>query len=81
MLFSYSRYTGLDTGFDAAEHGKDSDELVLNGYAPDKATILNYLADLKNTERYDQVKILTMDVVDYNVVNFSLTLLPKVIEE
>jgi type IV pilus assembly protein PilM len=55
---------------------KEVEELLIAGYAPDKTTILSYLTDLKNTDRYDQVKVLTMDVVEYNKVSFTLTLLP-----
>ena len=59
---------------------KDSEELIITGYGPDKTTILTYLTELNNTERYDQVKILNMNVVEYNKVTFTLTLLPKALK-
>ena len=50
-------------------------EVVVCGISPDEATILNYARDLRNTDRFSQVIISSMNEdVEYNEWEFTLTL-------
>jgi hypothetical protein len=46
----------------------------VTGIATDEATILDYSKALRKTGNYNQVSISSIEVVDFNVVNFLLEL-------
>jgi len=69
-----SKVTSLLPGIIDLNSISYSENVVINGIAPDEATILSYCRSLRDTGRFYEVTVSDMHEVEYNEWNFTVTL-------
>jgi len=75
---SYSREIAIEVSTQITQVGEESTEvtmllrMLVAGTAPDEETVLSYARDLRDSDRFANVVLLSMGEVEYNEWSFSL---------